>query len=182
MRHLKQFLGAVVAALMVFAMTVTPALAAHGTNSNSGSITIDNAEVGHTYSAYQVLVLESYNTDANAYSYKAASGWGDWLKTQTKYVNVDAQGYVTWVQNADAAAFAKAALAHAEAKKITPTATETATSSTVTFSSLNLGYYLVDTTLGTLCSLDTTVPNAREERGSVSGEGGPGGLRWLLGR
>lgn len=160
MRHLKRFLGAVVAALMVFAMTVTPALAAHGTNSNSGSITIDNAEDGHTYSAYQVLVLESYNTDANAYSYKAANGWGDWLKTQTKYVNVDADGYVTWVQNADAAAFAKAALAHAEANKITPTATQTATSSTVTFSSLNLGYYLVDTTLGTLCSLDTTVPNA----------------------
>lgn len=160
MRHLKQFLGAVFAALMVFAMTVTPAFAAHGTNSNSGSITIDNAEDGHTYSAYQVLVLESYNTDANAYSYKAASGWGDWLKTQTKYVNVDADGYVTWVQNADAAAFAKAALAHAEANKITPTATQTAASRTVTFSNLNLGYYLVDTTLGTLCSLDTTVPNA----------------------
>lgn len=160
MRHLKQFLGAVVAALMVFAMTVTPAFAAHGTNSNSGSITIDNAEDGHTYSAYQVLVLESYNTDANAYSYKAANGWGDWLKTQTKYVNVDADGYVTWVQNADAAAFAKAALAHAEANKIAPTATQTAASRTVTFSNLNLGYYLVDTTLGTLCSLDTTVPNA----------------------
>ena len=160
MRHLKKFFGAVVAALMVFAMTVTPALAAHGTNNNFGSITIDNAEEGHTYSAYQVLVLESYNTDANAYSYKAASGWGDWLKTQTQYVSVDAQGYVTWVQNADAAAFAKAALAHAEANKIAPTATQTATSSTVTFSSLNLGYYLVDTTLGTLCSLDTTVPNA----------------------
>ena len=160
MRHLKQFLGAVFAALMVFAMTVTPALAAHGTNNNSGSITIDNAEEGHTYNAYQVLVLESYNTDANAYSYKAASGWDSWLKTQTEYVTVDAQGYVTWVQNADAAAFAKAALAHAEESGIAPTATQTATSSTVTFSNLNLGYYLVDTTLGTLCSLDTTVPNA----------------------
>ena len=157
MRHLKQLLGAVFAALMVFAMTVTPAFAAHGTNNNSGSITIDNAEDGHTYSAYQVLVLESYNTGANAYSYKAASGWGDWLKTQTKYVNVDADGYVTWVQNADAAAFAKAALAHAKENGIAATATQTATSNTVTFTNLNLGYYLVDTTLGTLCSLDTTV-------------------------
>ena len=160
MRHLKQFLGAVVAALMVFAMTVTPAFAAHGTNNNSGSITINNAEVGHTYKAYQVLELESYNTDANAYSYKANSQWEAWLKTQTQYVSVDAQGYVTWVQNADAAAFAKAALAHAEANKIAPKATQTAASRTVTFSNLNLGYYLVDTTLGTLCSLDTTVPNA----------------------
>ena len=133
MRHLKQFLGAVFAALMVFAMTVTPALAAHGTNSDSGSITIDNAEEGHTYSAYQVLVLESYNTDANAYSYTAARGWGDWLKTQTQYVSVDAQGYVTWVQNADAAAFAKAALAHAKAKGIQPVDTKTADSTTVQF-------------------------------------------------
>lgn len=167
MRHLKQFLGAVFAALMVFAMTVTPAFAAHGTNNNSGSITIDNAEEGHTYSAYQVLVLESYNTDANAYSYKAASGWGDWLKTQTKYVNVDAQGYVTWVQNADAAAFAKAALAHAKEANIAAKATKTADSTTVQFTGLNLGYYLVDTTVGTLCSLNTTNPNAVMEEKNV---------------
>ncbi|HJC02017.1 MAG TPA: SpaH/EbpB family LPXTG-anchored major pilin [Candidatus Gemmiger stercoripullorum] len=81
-------------------------------------------------------------------------------------MNIDAQGYVTWGQNADAAAFAKAALAHAEDARISPTATKTAPApatgaqySTVTFTGLNLGYYLVDTTLGTLCSLDTTAPS-----------------------
>ena len=167
MRHLKQFLGAVVAALMVFAMTVTPAFAASGTNDNSGSITINNAVDGHKYSVYQILVLESYNTDANAYSYKAANGWGDWLKTQTQYVSVDAQGYVTWVQNADAAAFAKAALAHAKEANIAAKATKTADSTTVQFTGLNLGYYLVDTTVGTLCSLNTTNPNAVMEEKNV---------------
>lgn len=159
MKHLKKFIGAVVAALMVFAMTVTPAFAANGTNDNSGSITINDAEPGHTYNAYQILVLESYDTEAGAYSYKAATDWEGWLKTQTTYVSVDAQGYVTWVEGADAAAFAKDALAYAEANNIASVAKETATTNTVKFSNLNLGYYLVDTTLGTLCSLDTTIPD-----------------------
>ena len=161
MRHLKKLLGLVMATVMVFAMTVTPALAwnnVDGPNGN-GSITINNAEVGHTYKAYQVLELESYNTGANAYSYKANAEWEDWLKNQIAYVSIDAQGYVTWVKNADAAAFAKAALAHAEEASIEPTATKTADSTTVEFTNLNLGYYLVDTTVGSLCSLDTTTPN-----------------------
>lgn len=159
MRHLKKLLGLVMATVMVFAMTATSAFAAQGTNDDSGAITITNAEVGHTYKAYQVLVLESYNTDAKAYSYKANADWADWLKKQTAYVSIDAQGYVTWVKDADAAAFAKAALAHAEEAKIQPKATATAASTTVEFTGLNLGYYLVDTTVGSLCSLDTTIPS-----------------------
>lgn len=159
MRHLKKLLGLVMATVMVFAMTATSAFAVQGTNDNSGAITITNAEVGHTYKAYQVLVLESYNTDAKAYSYKANGDWADWLKTQTQYVSIDDQGYVTWVKDADAAAFAKAALAYAEENSINPTATKTADGATVEFTGLNLGYYLVDTTVGSLCSLDTTIPS-----------------------
>ena len=138
----------------------TSAYAAKGTNDNSGSITINDAESGHTYNAYQVLVLESYDTDKGAYSYTANDDWADWLEGQTQYVSIDAQGYVTWVKDADAAAFAKAALAHAKETNIAPTATKTADSAIVNFTGLNLGYYLVDTTVGTLCSLSTTKPNA----------------------
>lgn len=168
MRHLKKFFGAVVAALMVFAMTVTPAFAASGTNDNSGSITINDAEPGHTYNAYQVLVLESYDTDKGAYSYKANPEWEQWLRTQTQYVSFDNQGYVTWVTDeSDAAAFAKAALAHAKDANIAAKATKTADSATVSFADLNLGYYLVDTTVGTLCSLNTTNPNAVMEEKNV---------------
>ena len=78
------------------------------------------------------------------------------MESQTQYVSIDAQGYVTWVKDADAAAFAKAALAHAKETNIKPVDTKTANSAIVAFTGLNLGYYLVDTTLGTLCSLDTT--------------------------
>ena len=101
------------------------------------------------------------------------TAWETWLKTQTSYVSIDAQGYVTWVKDADPAAFAK--LAQVEAAKMTadatataPAAAEGATYSTVTLSNLKLGYYLVDTTLGTLCSLDTTNPNVvMEEKNEV---------------
>lgn len=156
MKLFKKFAGMLLAMIMVLSMS-TVAFAAHGTNDNSGSITINDAEKGHTYNAYQVLVLESYNTDAGAYSYKANGTWKNWLESQTKYVSIDAQGYVTWVKDADVAAFAKAALAHAEEANINPVATKTADDTTVKFENLNLGYYLIDTTLGTLCSLDTAV-------------------------
>ena len=156
MKLFKKLAGMLLAMIMVLSMS-TVAFAAQGTNDNSGSITINNAEEGHTYNAYQILVLESYNTEAKAYSYKANSDWADWLITQTQYVSIDDQGYVTWVKDADPAAFAKAALAHAEEANINPVATKTADGTTVKFEKLNLGYYLVDTTLGTLCSLDTAV-------------------------
>ena len=83
-------------------------------------------------------------------------------------MNVDGQGYVTWVKDADAAAFAKAALTYASAKNVTNQGSESAVGTTVTFGNLELGYYLLDSSLGTLCSLDTTNPNATvEEKNAV---------------
>ena len=168
MKHVKKLLGLLLA--LTLSLTLCLPAFAKGTNDDSGRITINDAVEGHTYSIYQVMVLESYDTDKNAYAYKAHSDWAGWLKTQTQYVSIDAQGYVTWVEGADAAAFAKAALAHAEDASISPTATQTAPKAaegkdyvTVKFTGLNLGYYLVDTTLGTLCSLDTTIPNVTME-------------------
>ena len=158
MRHVKKVLGAMMAMFMVLAVSATTAFAA--VNDNTGSITINDAVDGHTYNAYQILVLESYDEAHEAYAYKANADWANWLKTQTQYVSIDAQGYVTWVEKADAAAFAKAAIAHAEEAGIQPVRTVTANGTTVEFTDLNLGYYLVDTSLGTLCSLDTTTPDA----------------------
>lgn len=148
--------------------TTTPVVATQEGDISGGSITINSAVEGQTYSAYQILYLESYNPTAKAYSYKANSAWEVWLKTQTTYVSIDAQGYVTWVKDADAVAFAKAA--QVEAAKMTTNLTKTVekNESSVTFSDLKLGYYLVDTSLGTLCFLDTTKPTATiEEKNSV---------------
>lgn len=156
MKHVKKLLGLLLA--LTLSLTLCLPAFAKGTNDNSGSITINDAVEGHTYKAYQIFVLESYDETKGAFAYTANSKWSDWLKTQTRYVKIDAQGYVTWVQDADAAAFAKAALAHAEEQSIKEDASKTADSTTVSFTGLNLGYYLVDTTVGTLCSLDTTAP------------------------
>ena len=168
MKHARKLATLLLALVMVFAVGTT-AFAAQEGELTGGSITIDNAVSGQTYSIYQILYLESYSTDANgnatgAYAYKANSAWADWLKTQTSYVSIDAQGYVTWVaatDDATVAAFAKAAQAEAtkQGSTITADSTTTASSTTVTFSDLKLGYYLVDSTLGTLCSLDTTNPS-----------------------
>lgn len=158
MKHLKKAAALLLALMMVLSMALTVSAAGPEGPLTGGTININNAVNGQTYSAYQLLYLESYNAVSGAYSYKANSEWADWLKTQTSYVSIDSDGYVTWVENADPAAFAK--LAQQQLPGKTAAGTQNAAGSTVTFSNLKLGYYLVDTTLGTLCSLDTTNPTA----------------------
>lgn len=160
MKHVKKLASLLLALVLVLGLTTT-AFAAQGGDLTGGSITIDNAVKGQTYSIYQILYLESYDAATNAYAYKANSAWESWLKTQTTYVSIDNQGYVTWVEDADPIAFAKAAQAEAtkEGSTITADGTKNATDNTVAFTDLKLGYYLVDSTLGTLCSLNTTNPN-----------------------
>lgn len=166
MKHVKAFLGILLSLVMVFALAM-PA-AAEG---ETGSITINDAVVGQTYTIYQILDLESYNASANAYAYKATTAWNTFINSDAikgTYVEVDAQGYVTWKDGADAATFAKAAQKYAKDNSIANQGSVTATTTTVSFTGLDLGYYLVDTTLGTLCSLDTTNPDVvMEEKNEV---------------
>ena len=166
MKHAKKFASLLLALVMAFALATTAF--AEG---ETGSITINDAVVGQTYTIYQILDLESYNTTSNAYSYKATTAWNTFINSDAvkgTYVEVDGQGYVTWKTGADAAAFAKAAQKYAKDNSIGNQGTVTATTTTVSFTGLDLGYYLVDTTLGTLCALDTTNPNVvMEEKNEV---------------
>ena len=166
MKQVKKLASVLLALVMALALTATAF--AEG---ETGSITINDAVVGQTYTIYQILDLESYNASANAYSYKATTVWNTFINSDAikgTYVEVDAQGYVTWKGDADAAAFAKLAQKYAKDNSITNQGSVTATSTTVSFTGLDLGYYLVDTTLGTLCSLDTTNPNVTmEEKNEV---------------
>lgn len=157
MKRTKRIASVLLALVMALSL-ITTAFAAGET----GSITIDNAVVGQTYTIYQILDLESYNKDSGAYAYKATAAWRDFINgadVKSVYVNVDAQGYVTWVKDADVAAFAKLAQEYAAKNSIGNQGTEKANSTTVKFTNLDLGYYLVDSTLGTICSLDTTNPS-----------------------
>lgn len=157
---------------LLLAVVLTLGLAALGyAEGETGSITINDAVVGQTYTIYQILDLESYNASANAYAYKATTAWNTFINSDAikgTYVEVDAQGYVTWKDGADAAAFAKAAQKYAKDNNIANQGTVTATTTKVSFTELDLGYYLVDTTLGTLCALDTTNPDVvMEEKNEV---------------
>ena len=170
MKHGKKLVSLLLALVMVMGLAVT-ASAANGTNDNSGKITINNAVVEQNYTIYQILTLESYDTESGAYSYKATTEWSAFINgadVKDVYVTVDDNAYVTWKSGADAVEFAKLAQAYAKKNNIGNQGTETATTTTVEFTGLNLGYYLVDSTLGTLCSLNTTKPIVTIEEKNVA--------------
>lgn len=166
MKYMKKLITLLAALTLALAMAV-PAFAA----SSTGTITIDNAVTGTTYKAYRIFDLESYDTDKNAYSYKLNTKWNDFSTYSTTidsntvsaadFFSVNSAGYIEWKDaKKDAGAdFAKLAKAFVDEKNIEWDRTETASSTTVTFTDLTLGYYLVDTSLGSLCSLDTTTPS-----------------------
>lgn len=128
-----------------------------------GSITITGALQGQTYTIYEMLKLESFS--GNNYSYKIADGWENFFKEGADgatYMKKDENGYMSFIAgkggDADRREFAQKALAYAT--KATGINKETKSTqvneTTVTFNGLNLGYYLVGSTTGALCGLDTT--------------------------
>ena len=111
MKLSRKILSLVLALVMVMGLAATAFAEGAEEATTNGSITIKNALNGETYNAYQILYLESYNAEKNIYAYKANPAWENWLRedSQKKYVSINDQGYVTWVEGASAADFAKAA-------------------------------------------------------------------------
>lgn len=142
----------------------------------TGTITINNAIPKQTYKLYRLLDLESYSVNEDGqkengnYSYKPASKWKTFLEgdgIKDVYFTFE-NGYASWKKDANVETFAKLAIEHANKEKQVieadyqqpaPTATGGQTTSTVTFDNLPLGYYLVDSSVGSLCVLNTTNPN-----------------------
>ncbi len=120
LQHAKKLVCLLLALVMVFAMSATVFAAQEGPLTG-GSITINDAVPNQTYDAYQILYLESYDAAANAYAYKANSVWKTWLETQTAFVSFDEQGYVTWVEGADAAPLPRLPRRMPKLRKLPPT-------------------------------------------------------------
>ena len=160
MKHIRRTLALLLAAALVLALSI--AAFADG-SATAGSITIDNAVSGKTYTIYRIFDLNSHNDDYTAFNYTVNASWKAFFEGDAAgltYVTIDDDfGYVTWKDGQDAAAFAAAAIAYADAHKIANDGLQTASDSTVKFEALPLGYYLVQSDLGALCSLDTTLPN-----------------------
>lgn len=133
-----------------------------------GTITINKAIVNESYNIYKVLDLETYDKVNNHYIYRAASGWETFLDGATDYLearNENGDKYYVWKDGVDksrAKEFAEKAYKYAKDNNITitPTKTKKATSTSVVFDNLDLGYYLVDSSVGALLHLTTTNPTA----------------------
>lgn len=185
MKLIKKIAAIMLSVIMVLGMAsvVSAGEGETAAPTGNGKITITNAIPSQTYKIYRILELESYNTTTENYAYKATATWKPFIESneiKDVYVTIN-DGYVTWKDNADVATFAKKALAYANTQnhiinsdksQIAPAAAAGATTSTVAFSDLPLGYYLVDSSAGALCSLNTTATEAtiQEKNGVPSVE------------
>ena len=91
--------------------------------------------------------------------YKVTSEWKSFIQSQGTYITLDKNDQPTWKADAEVVAFVK--LAETAAESMSPVATVKAADNEAKFTSLKDGYYLVSTTTGTLCSLNTE--NGTEE-------------------
>lgn len=169
MKHARKLATLLLALVMVLSLATTAFAVTGDSTTTKGTITVTNTVKDVSYSIYRIFDLESFDTESGtdgAYSYKVNSAWKNFINQDTiknVYVKVD-NDYVTWVGNASAADFAAKAIAYAtaEATKISPVETKSASADKedVKFTDLPLGYYLVDSSLGALCALNTTNPDA----------------------
>jgi len=178
---MKKLIAMLMTAMMIMTFSIPAAVAAEtGTGTTTtGSVTIngivlnDDGTLDNTYEIYQLLDLESYNTTTGAYSYKVNSAWDAFFATDEAkdFVTIDGAGYVTWVAGEDddtVATFAKGALSYAKANGIAPVKSSenegdfvvNSELKTGKFADLPLGYYLIDSSVGALCGLTTTNPDA----------------------
>lgn len=172
MKNVKKLFSILFTLLIAIMSVVSPVSAFTGTSTtDKGSITIENAVKGEDYSIYQILKIASFDVSESRtgkVSYIVDSNWYNFFKTGTYASNFDVtndapngEHYVILKSApSDMAQFAKDALAYAKANNIKPTSTITATETGVKWENLELGYYLVESTVGVVCSIDSTIPNA----------------------
>lgn len=165
MKLIKKIAAIMFAFIMVVSMSCNVKADDTTTATEKGTITINKAIDGQTYTIYKLLDLESYvpetATQTGLYSYKPAAEWKSFFETveAKKYITVDKNGYANWVKGANQAEFAQEALDYATANNISNKGTKPASNNTVKFEHLDLGYYLVDSSVGSLCVLNTTNPD-----------------------
>lgn len=187
-KHIKKVFGLFLAlALLVGPLLGATKVFAAG---NDGAIDVTGATVGKDYSAYKVFDLEYQGDKANGslkVVYTIADQWKPFFTTApgSKYIvdqnnaagtlnpiQVDGQNKFINITEANVADFAKDAMAALPGK--TKAATQTATATTVSFTGLALGYYLVHPEgatdkaqgQGSIVSLTSTTP-----KGTINAKG-----------
>lgn len=163
MKIISKVLVLVLSAIMVLAMSASVFAA------GDGKITINNAVDGETYTAYKLLdaQYESEDSEAIAYYYTGTaedelymilvkyfkfgsfSGGKAYLKvgSDIDYSNVDVAALASEINTAMKRT--------SSPLQLTVAGSDVASGGKATISELERGYYFVDTTLGSLCSIDT---------------------------
>lgn len=151
--------------IMMFAI-VGGTVSAEG---ETGTITIKNVQSGATYTVYELLSLVSSDEGTSAYKYKAANDkWFQFFKNNEKakalfYIVDETTQVIALINNLPETIpaktiqeFAGAALDYAEKNNIQPAAESKAGvgDKTLVFGDLQHGYYLVQSSIGTILSLN----------------------------
>ena len=150
MKLIKKIAAIMFAFMMVFSLSTNVNAESGKYEDSDGKITISNAVKDQTYTIYRMLKLESF--DGTNYSYTLENGWDNFISTGA------GKDYLEKNNETDMRLFAKAAFAYAKKAKLNDDAkkSDKATSTSVTFEGLPLGYYVVGSTVGSLCELKTT--------------------------
>lgn len=163
MKRVKRVLALLAAFALVLAMAV-PAFA----EGETGSITVQGAVNGESYSIYKIFDVTGYDTTTKPHkiAYKVTDDWASFFekgKPGAAYVTLDSKKQIsgTMLDSLTAPEFAAAAIKWAKdsTHNIKATESKTANEGGVTFTGVTNGYYLVDTSLGALCSLDNVTGN-----------------------
>lgn len=165
------------AVLMAIALVFSMGTIAFAEGTGTGTITITNAVDGAEYQIFQMFTFEAIDGDMTKGRYSFADDfWKGYLQLTEpgdggSFMEYDEDtGTIVWIgatetdengneipSPAAVAEFAKDAIAYAKGSYHAPTATKTADASgTVVFDNLPLGYYVIDTSLGTMCALTNT--------------------------
>lgn len=121
----------------------------------TGTITVQNAQVGQTYEIYKLF--DATVGDNGAIAYTLPTGKSLDTTGQT-YFNVDSAGNVTAKSGLNVSDTAFQTWAKTFGTKVGSTVE--ATSNTVTFDNLSFGYYFIKSSLGATITVDSTNPTA----------------------
>ena len=166
MKLIKKIAAIMFAFMMVVSMSCN-VKADEGTSpETTGTLTINNVKKNQTYKLYKILDLESFSGDN--YSYTIATGWEDFFKNGGEgavFMQNNENGYISFKEGMDVEdklrEFAQKAVKYANSKTLKPTKTYATSENqtSITDTGLALGYYLLDSSVGTLCSLSSSQPN-----------------------
>ena len=156
---MKKTLAILLALVMILSLATT-AMA----DTTTGTITIENAVVGETYSVIKLFDASVSTTTTEVEGKPVTTTHivytGDIPSALTSVFTKNSSGNIVVVEGKTDDEVITAVQAWAKTQTPTDDNTKTAESTTVTFTGLAYGYYAVTTTLGTVVTIDSTTPNA----------------------